>query len=334
MKQDYPHISKEVLCRLFGKTRHAYYDHQWRQKDDGLRDDIILQQVQQIRERLPRLGSRKLLELLAPELASHQIQVGRDYLFDLLGEHKLLIRRRKRRVFTTDSKHWMRKYPNLIKDLAIVRPEQLWVSDITYIRMQNQWGYLSLVTDAYFRKIMGFDLRNDLSALGCLKALQMAYDSRLYRRSSLIHHSDRGSQYCCKEYVGLLRSRKIAISMTERGDPYENALAERVNGIIKEEFNLYSSQESFEQTYQRIAKSIAAYNEIRPHASCDYLTPGEAHGKKGELKKRWKNYSKENWVNLVLEQPQEAGAAPTTEQAPASYLKPKNKELSSKMKLV
>jgi putative transposase len=326
MKQDYPAISREVLCRLFGKTRHAYYDHQWRQKDDGLRDDIIVQRVQQIRERLPRLGTRKLLELLAPELASDQIQVGRDYLFDLLAEHRLLIRRRKRRVITIDSKHWMRKYPNLIKDLVIVRPEQLWVSDITYIRMQNQWGYLSLITDAYSRKIMGFDLRNDLSALGCLAALQMAYDNRMYGSSFLIHHSDRGCQYCCKEYVGLLESEHIAISMTERGDPYENALAERVNGVIKEEFDLYSSQESFEQTYERIAKSIAAYNEIRPHGSCDYLTPDEAHSKKGELKKRWKNYSKKNGVNLVLEGTQEAGAAPTTEQAHASCLRTKTKD--------
>ena len=109
MKQDYPHISKEALCRLFGKTRHAYYDHQWRQQDDSLKDDIVLQLVHKIREPLPRLGTRKLLELLKAGLVSHQIQVGRDYLFDLLQEHKLLIRRRKRKVYTTDSKHWMRK---------------------------------------------------------------------------------------------------------------------------------------------------------------------------------------------------------------------------------
>ncbi len=256
MKQDYPYISKEVLCRLFGKTRHAYYDHQWRRQDQTLKDDIILQLVHKIRNTsLPRLGTRKLLILLKPELDAHQIQVGRDYLFDLLEEHKLLIRRRKRKVFTTDSRHWMRKYANLTKDLIITRPEQLWVSDITYIRMGNQWGYLSLVTDAYSRKIMGIGFRSDLLALGCLEALQMAYDNRRYGQHPLIHHSDRGCQYCCKEYVDLLNSQHIAISMTERGDPYENALAERMNGIIKEEFNLYSSQESFENTYQRILKA-------------------------------------------------------------------------------
>jgi putative transposase len=300
MKQDYPHLGREALCRLFGKTRHAYYDHQWRSQDHSLRDELILQWVHKIRLQLPRLGTRKLLPLLASELLAHNIEVGRDYVFDLLAEHKLLIRRRKRKVFTTDSRHWMRKYANLTRELVITRPEQLWVSDITYIRLMNQWGYLSLVTDAYSRKIMGFGFRTDLSSLGCLEALRMAYDKRSYGRYDLIHHSDRGCQYCCKEYVDMLKSRNIAISMTERGDPYENALAERMNGIIKEEFNLYGSQESFELTYQRIAESIRAYNEIRPHGSCDYLTPCQAHQREGELKKRWKNYAKKMTENKEL----------------------------------
>ncbi len=329
MKQDYPHISKEVLCRLFGKTRHAYYDHQWRQQDHSLRDEVILQLVHKIRIPLPRLGTRKLLPLLKPELISHQIDVGRDYLFDLLNEHKLLIRRRKRKVFTTDSRHWMRKYSNLTCELVITRPEQLWVSDITYIRMQNQWGYLSLVTDAYSRKIMGFGFRSDLSALGCLEALQMAYDNRSYGRHSLIHHSDRGCQYCCKEYVDLLGSRNIAISMTERGDPYENALAERMNGIIKGEFNLYGSQENFELTYQRVARSIAAYNEIRPHGSCDYLTPCEAHRKEGELKKRWKNYPKKMFNKVEKSSLEEVGRLPSKSKPQPLLYGELNKELSS-----
>jgi putative transposase len=334
MKQDYPHISKEALCRLFGKTRHAYYDHQWRQQDDSLKDDIILQLVHKIRERLPRLGTRKLLDMLTPELISHQIQVGRDYLFDLLQEHKLLIRRRKRKVFTTDSRHWMRKYSNLTRELVITSPERLWVSDITYIRMQNQWGYLSLITDAYSRKIMGYGYRNDLSALGCLEALQMAYDNRSYGRNALIHHSDRGCQYCCKEYVDLLQSQNIAISMTERGDPYENALAERMNGIIKEEFNLYSSQESFEQTYERIVRSVTAYNEIRPHGSCDYLTPCQAHQKEGELKKRWKNYPKKNFEKLVIGSIEEAGRLPSQSKPPPLLYGQQNQEISLKKQYV
>jgi len=279
-----------VLCGLFGKTRHAWYDRQWREQQDIFSDEIILQTVQKMRQQLPRVGTRKLHELIAPELAAHRIEVGRDYLFDLLARHKLLIRQRKRKAYTTDSRHWMRKYTNLTPQLVIGRPEQLWVSDMTYIRIQNQWGYLSLITDAYSRKIMGFCLRSDMLAEGCVAALQMALDNRLYKEQPLIHHSDRGSQYCCKQYVDMLRTAAIAISMTESGDPYENALAERVNGIIKGEFNLYSSQLNFEQTYQRVVESITAYNEIRPHGSCDNLTPNQAHQTLTPMKKRWKNY--------------------------------------------
>jgi transposase InsO family protein len=290
MKHDYPHLSWGSLCRLFGKTRHAYYDHLWRSQNDSLKEEIILQLVYEIRTSLPRLGTRKMLYLLSPKLDSHGITAGRDYLFDLFDAHKLLIRQRRKKVFTTDSRHWMHKYSNLSKELDIVRPEQLWVSDMTYIRVMNQWGYLSLITDAFSRKIMGYCFRSDMLALGCIDALQMALDSRSYSGQTLTHHSDRGSQYCSKDYVDLLCSEQISISMTERGDPYENALAERMNGILKGEFNLYSSSSNFEQTYQKIDSSINAYNELRPHGSCDYLTPCQAHRQGNVLKKRWKSY--------------------------------------------
>lgn len=325
MKQDYPGLSREVLCRLFGKTRHAYYDHLWRSQAGNIKDDIILQEVQRIRKDLPRLGTRKLLEMLRPKLASHHIEVGRDHLFDLLEAYKLLIRRRKRKVFTTDSRHWMRKYSNLVRELQITRAEALWVSDITYIRLQNQWGYLSLITDAYSRKIMGFCFRKDMSTQGCLEALQMALANRIYGRGVLIHHSDRGSQYCSKEYVELLGSEQIAISMTESGDPYENALAERMNGIIKGEFNLYESHLGFEQTHQRVIDSIAAYNALRPHGSCDYLTPNVAHFKMGELKKRWKNYPKKS-----LSSKEEVGRLPTQSKSPPLLYGEQNNALSLK----
>lgn len=292
MKQDYSHLSWEFLCRLFGKTRHAYYDHLWRRQQATLKEEIILQLVAEIRKPLPRLGTRKMLHLLAPKLASHGIDAGRDYLFALLDAHQLLIRRRRKKVFTTDSRHWMHKYPNLVKGLDIRHPEQLWVSDMTYIRVMDQWGYLSLITDAFSRKIMGYCLRSDMLAIGCVAALQMALDSRSYNGQTLIHHSDRGSQYCCNEYVGLLDREGISISMTERGDPYENALAERMNGILKGEFNLYTSAASFDQTYQKIHRSIQAYNELRPHGSCDYLPPSQAHQQGNVLKKRWKNYQR------------------------------------------
>lgn len=238
------------------------------------------------------MGTRKLHYLIAPQLATHDIRIGRDYLFELLNRHKLLIRQRKRKVITTNSRHWMHKYSNLTTGLICQRPEQLWVSDITYIGMPNQWAYLSLVTDAYSRKIMGFALRTDMSTQGCLDALQMALDNRQYPHNELIHHSDRGSQYCSAAYVELLNKSNIAISMTQQGDPYENALAERMNGIIKSEFNLYYSHYGLEQTCQLIKNSIMAYNNHRPHGSCDMLTPQNAHFKTGELKKHWKQYPK------------------------------------------
>ena len=289
MKQDFPKLGIAVLCRLFGKTRHAYYDSLWRKESCLVKEDVILQEAINIRKDLPRLGTRKLHFVLQNKLITHQISFGRDYLFDLLAEHKLLIRQRKRKVITTDSRHWMRKYNNLIKEVNINRPEQVWVSDITYIRLTNQWGYLSLITDAYSRKIMGYSFRQDLAAEGCIEALKMALNNRMYNQP-IIHHSDRGSQYCSHNYVDLLLKNNIAISMTENGDPYENALAERINGIIKTEFNLYASAVGFEQTKLQIDRSINAYNRLRPHASCDYLTPNQAHEQTENLKKRWKNY--------------------------------------------
>lgn len=291
MKHDYPRSGIGALCRLFGKTRHAYYDALWRKENSLVREDFVLQEVIAIRNNLPRVGTRKLHYLLQSSLESHQIKIGRDYLFDLLSEHKLLVRQRKRKAITTDSRHWMRKYSNLIRDMPVTRPEQVWVSDITYIRLTKQWGYLSLITDAYSRKIIGYCFRNDLMAEGCIEALQMALKNRMYHEP-IIHNSDRGSQYCSHQYVNLLNQNTIGISMTENGDPYENALAERVNGILKTEFNLHSSQLGFEQTYNQIKKSIKVYNEIRPHSSCDYLTPNQAHLQSENLKKRWKNYNK------------------------------------------
>lgn len=297
MKQDFPKLGIKLLCRLFGKTRHAYYDYQWRIQDLGLKDEIVLQHVLDIRKKQNRIGTLKLHYMLQEPLGQHEIKIGRDYLFELMREHGLHIRNRKRKMVTTNSRHWMHKYNNLIKELVINRPEQLWVSDITYIKLRKQWGYLSLVTDAYSKKIMGWSLRTDLSAQGCLDALEMAMADRKYPQEKLIHHSDRGSQYCSKAYVDLLTSGNIAVSMTENGDPYENAIAERVNGILKGEFDLYGTQTGLRETKEKIRENIKTYNQIRPHASCDYLTPEQAHLKKGELKKRWKpkNYKlKEN----------------------------------------
>jgi putative transposase len=299
MKQDFPKLGIKLLCRLFGKTRHAYYDHQWRVQDLGLKDEIVLQHVLDIRKKQNKIGTLKLHYMLQAPLEQHGIKIGRDYLFNLMKEHCMHIRKRKRKVVTTNSRHWMHKYNNLIKDLVIHRPEQVWVSDITYIQLRNKWGYLSLITDAYSRKIMGWAFRKDLSAQGCMDALQMAIDDRKYPESKLIHHSDRGSQYCSKGYVDILTGENIAVSMTENGDPYENAIAERVNGILKAEFDLYGSQAGLRETTTKIRGNIQIYNQMRPHASCNYLTPEQAHLKQGELKKRWKPKKYKPEIQLV-----------------------------------
>lgn len=235
------------------------------------------------------MGTRKLLNEMQGFLASHRFQIGRDAMFNLLAERGLLVSKRKRRGFiTTLSKHRFKKYPNIIRDFIPIAPNQLWVSDITYIHLQSGFAYLSLITDAYSRKIVGFHLNKSLSAQGPLKALKMALSGNR-DQNGLIHHSDRGVQYCCDAYVKLLQDKKIKISMTENGDPLENAIAERVNGILKQEL-----LEEIFPTYVVAQKSIAiacsTYNHLRPHGSIDNLKPAEAHQKSGELKKRWKNY--------------------------------------------
>lgn len=293
MKLYYPQMSIKALCGLFGKTRHAYYDRVWRSEDHLLRDEIVLQCVAQIRISQPRIGARKLHYLLNSSLEAHKIQIGRDYLFDLLAEHKLLIRTRKRKAITTDSRHWMKKYPNLIRELIIERPEQVWASDITYLRIPDQFIYLSLITDSYSKKIVGYHLQDDLSSTGCLNALSMAINGRRFSDRFLIHHSDRGSQYCCKEYVGILKDNNIGISMTERGgDPYQNPIAERINGILKTEFGLDDCLNNFTEALELVERSIYIYNNERPHLSCNYLTPMEAEEREGLLKRNWKNYRK------------------------------------------
>ncbi|WP_429265339.1 IS3 family transposase [Mucilaginibacter sp. 3215] len=217
------------------------------------------------------LGTRKLLHMLIPEMEKHEIKMGRDLLYDLLRFHGLLIRRRRRMVKTTDSHHWLRKYPNLIAHLSLSAPEQLWVSDITYIRTLEGFSYLSLITDVYSRKIVGYALHPSLEAVGCIAALEMAVDSRTrIPPFILIHHSDRGIQYCSQNYTALLNEDRIAISMTQSGSPYENALAERVNGIIKNEFFPKKVYQNHKEAKKSISVIIGNYNEQRPHASLNY----------------------------------------------------------------
>ena len=290
MRQRYPQAGLGALCGLFGKTRNAYYDHQRRATGQAVLEGLVLDLVADIREELPRLGTRKLRFLLADRLGEHAGRVGRDYLFALLAAHGLLIRRRQRRVLTTQTCLPLFRRPNLVAGLTVHRPEQVWVSDITYVRLAEGWSYLSLITDRYSHKIVGVCLHPDLSVRGTLTALHQALAGRVYPARALIHHSDRGLQYATREYVGLLEGQGVALSMTQRGNPTDNAVAERVNGILKGEFSLGLTLPSFAHAADQVARAVRAYNELRPHGSCDFLTPAQAHEREGPLVQRWKNY--------------------------------------------
>jgi len=293
MRQKHPGESLGSLCELFGVTRQAYYETAAHEKKTSIIHSLVLSLVSDYRNDIPLIGTRKLHFLLLPALSEHGVRIGRDQLFDLLRFHGLLIRRRKRMVKTTDSSHWLKKYPNLIKDLIVTGPNQLWVSDLTYIKTLEGFSYLSLITDAFSRKIVGYCLYPTLEAIGCINALQMAVATRKRDPTHfLIHHSDRGIQYCSAEYVNILKEENIAISMTQSGSPYDNALAERVNGIIKNEFFPKRVYQNHREAVKAIAKIIHAYNMKRPHASIDYLTPDQAHSHQGILTKRWKRYQR------------------------------------------
>ena len=256
---------------------------------------IVLEKVKEIRTSQQRLGCRKIHGMLSETFKQHNIKLGRDQFFDLLADHGMLVRRRTRRqARTTDSNHPFKKYPNLIKDLTIIQPNRLWVSDITYVSLiGGRFCYLSLITDAYSRKIVGYCLYPSLKREGPILALKMALESldkeTIYY---LIHHSDRGIQYCSKEYTDLLGANKVKISMAEKGNPYENAIAERVNGILKSEFALGRVFKSYETAAAAVKESIRIYNQERPHGSCDNMTPDQAHTKQGKLVARWRKKGK------------------------------------------
>ena len=233
--------------------------------------------VDRERKLMPRLGTRKLYHQIKPHLDSQGLKVGRDKLFAWMRQYGLLIAPRKRYVQTTMSKHWMRKYPNLIKEQDITRPEQVWVSDITYIKTEEGNCYLNMITDAFSRKIMGYVVDDNMEAVNMVKALKMALGNRNDKESELIHHSDRGSQYCSEDYTQVAIGNKVKISMTENGDPYENALAERMNRTIKEEFGLDGIIKSREQVLQVVEESVALYNYYRPHLALKMKTPEQAH---------------------------------------------------------
>jgi transposase InsO family protein len=264
------------LCQFFDRARQTYHKLVQRSAQLDLWDQRIIDEVQQIRRHQPRVGTRKLHRMLNERLKDEGIEVGRDRLFELLRSRNLLIRRRRNARQTTDSRHRLNKYRNLIRDLDITRPNQVYVSDITYLETLEGFCYLALITDAYSRKIVGYDVSRSLSLEGSLRALQMAL-AALSGPLQLIHHSDRGLQYCSHAYVQLLTKNGVQVSMTEERHVYENAKAERVNGILKTEFLLGETLNSFEVAQQLVKGAIKIYNEERLHLSLNYQTPAMKH---------------------------------------------------------
>ena len=308
MKKAYPAIGITTLCGWFGLSRQAYYQHYRRRERTQLHMDMVLREIHQIRRRHPRMGGRKLYQSLAPFLQEHQIKLGRDALFDLLATHSLLVKRRKRNSKTTNSHHLYRKYANLIKEFRPTGPNQLWVSDITYWRTQRGFLYISFVSDAYSRRIMGYHVSTNLAAEGCKKALRMALShlrEHSLKPAFLIHHSDRGIQYCSDQYTNLLKGHQIQISMTEKGDPLENPIAERINGIIKEEYLDDVQVKSLAHARRLLKEKVNLYNQERPHMSISNLTPEKVHITQMKVDRRWKNYFKGSLNNQDKEEPKD-----------------------------
>lgn len=276
------------MCGLFGYSKQAFYKQISSQKKKSIKTSKIKSMVLEQRAIMPRLGTRKLHYILKGKLKEEGLSIGRDRLFDLLRSEDLLISRRKSYTKTTNSRHWMKKYPNIVKDIDITRPEQLWVADITYILTKGKPLYLHLITDAYSKQIMGAELSHSLSTDSTIKALRSALNKRRYPEQELIHHSDRGLQYCSAAYIKILNKHDIKISMTENSDPYENAIAERINGILKDEFGLGGIQDNAPGIRPWVKQSVDIYNELRPHLSCQMLTPIQMHEQNTIKLKKWK----------------------------------------------
>ncbi len=300
MKQYYPSAGLAQLCGLFGKTRQAYYDIARRSSDGQLHEAFIIDKVKSIRQHIKGIGASKLHVMLKQELQLHNISIGRDSFYELLRSHDLLIKRKKHYAVTTNSNHPYHKWPDLSANVTLTAIEQLWVSDITYLRTENGFVYLSLITDAWSRKIIGYHVSQHLKTQGCIIALNKAIASLQVQpkeKRKLLHHSDRGIQYCCEPYVTLLQNNHIGISMTQTGSPYDNAIAERVNGILKHQLGLNQVFKNYAAALTAVCKAIDAYNCLRPHMSISNLTPQKAHNTTQTLIKIWKNNKKYKTYN-------------------------------------
>lgn len=296
MRYKYPEVSLSEICRCLEVTRQAYYKNRQATKKRDIEECLILKEVEKIRKEQPRLGTRKIYVKLEDFFKEHKIKIGRDKLFEILRINDMLIKKKRcNRVKTTMSHHWLKKYKNIIKGFEPQMPNQLWVSDITYLKIENGFVYISLITDVYSHKIVGYHVAKTLESIETIKALRMAISDLKRSPEShyeLIHHSDRGLQYCEHRYVKLLTDNNIKISMTETGDPLDNAIAERTNGIIKGEYLEYKKINTIKEAKTYLSKAVYLYNNERPHNSIGNLYPNDVHQNNIKVKKLWKNYKK------------------------------------------
>jgi putative transposase len=283
------------VYQVFGISKQAYYQRISRERVQLDFEKKVIEFVSAKRTRQNRIGARKL----HLELNAAGISIGRDALFDILRKYGMLVRRTKRAHITTNSNHMFRKYPNKVKDLAITHSEQVFVSDITYIDIEQKHAYLALVTDAYSKNVMGWNLQFHMRACLVTDALRNAMKQMIHNEKSTIHHSDRGIQYCCPEFTTFAESNKFELSNTQNSDPYENAIAERINGILKYEFGLKNTLPSIEVARKMIAEAIDIYNNERLHMSLDYDTPAVAHQQYN--KHKIKSYAKKKIKPIIFE---------------------------------
>ena len=284
-----------LTCYLFGIDRQVYYRKIRRKINKQSKAEQVVSMVIEIRKSMPRLGTKKLYYLLSDKL--QLMKIGRDKFFDILRANHLLIQPKRSYHITTNSHHRFRKHQNQILDLEINRPEQVWVSDITYIGKREKPCYLSIITDAYSKKIMGHYVADNLNTESSLKALRTAIKQRKNKDLPLIHHSDRGLQYCANDYQSILNKNGILTSMTQNSDPYENAVAERINGILKQEFIIDKYNQDLDVMKRIVKEAINTYNVQRPHYSNYMLTPNQMHLQK-QIKMR--NYKTKNSSKLLL----------------------------------
>lgn len=275
---------------MFGISKQAYYKRISTLKEKQMKNEVVLQKVAEIRQTMPHTGTVKLWEHLRPVLPTLNIKLGRDGLNTLLRNNALLIRKTKRFHITTDSNHYYYTSPNRIKEIEINHAEQVFVTDITYIKTEQCHAYLALVTDAYSKKIMGWCLDDNMKVTMVKQALTMAHKKTIYKHQNIIHHSDRGKQYCCPDYTEFATKKGFVMSTTQKYDPYENAVAERINGIFKYEFGLRKTLPSIDVAKKMIKQAVEIYNNKRLHWSLDLNTPQSAH--LNYNKQKYKSYAK------------------------------------------